>query len=121
TDHHHAADYHAEGKLSAATQIQDNTGVVSDNNTGIENAIKKKTDEQRRKYQLGKAIAAGTQPIPEDLLPKGEKQPTPLEISKAFAYYEQTHAALEAAGGPAEVARWEGMIAGKDSAGTLID
>lgn len=104
----HALDYAKEGKLDAATQVRDNTGVISDNTKGIELAINNMSAEQRSMYLHGQQLS------------RGEKLDnlTPEDKQKSRDYYKEMHAALKGAGNESEVKRWEDMIANKG--GTLV-
>ena len=100
-----ARDYAADGKLSVATQVHDNKG----NEQAIEAALHNMTDADRKKYLLGKAIAAGAAP---------DKSVSDADKMAAKAYYEKTYSAFDAAGNATEKALWEGLVTTPDN-GTL--
>lgn len=101
SDVKHAMDYAREGKLSAATQIRDNTGVVFDNAQGIELAINRMTDADRKMYTDGKALSES----------KTVAGISPEDASKARSYYENLHGALAKVANSTEMVKYENMIA----------
>ncbi|MBC7999289.1 MAG: RHS repeat protein, partial [Leptolyngbya sp.] len=117
TDLRHVQDYAEHGKLTAPTQVTDNTSKLGDNEEAIEHALSEMSDSERHSYMLGKQIANN-----ETL----EKPATETEKQKALDYYTKTHAALEYAAGAwysgdskiNELAKWEDMIAKKG--GSLV-
>ena len=109
SDVQHAMDYAREGKLSASTQIADNTGLVFDNAKGIELALQRMTDQERRMYVDGKTLASG-KPV-EGLSADDQK--------KAQDYYKTMHDALSKTANATEMIKYEDMIANKGD-GSLI-
>lgn len=96
----HALDFAKEGKLDAATQVQDNHHLFN-NNEGIELALKQMTPSERAMYQNGKLIAEG-------------KPPANLsgdDATKASQYYERMHTAMTNTGNSTDVSKWEDEIA----------
>jgi hypothetical protein len=96
----HALDYAREGKLDAATQIQDNHHIFN-NNDGIELAIKQMTPDERAMYQNGKLIAEGKPPA----------NVTGDAATQASQYYERMRTAMSNTGNSTDVAKWEDEIA----------
>ncbi|HEY9683481.1 MAG TPA: hypothetical protein V6C86_18025 [Oculatellaceae cyanobacterium] len=104
----HALDFAKEGKLDAATQVQDNHHLFN-NNEGIELAIKQMTPSEREMYQNGKLISEG-------------KQPANLsgdDATKASQYYERLHTAMTNTGNSTDVSKWEDEISTTSSKGSF--
>ncbi|CAN5507594.1 hypothetical protein BH11CYA1_BH11CYA1_17680 [soil metagenome] len=104
-----ARDFSADGKLSAATQVKENTGVLWDSNKGIELALSRMTDGERSDYRIGRQLSGDTSPLStqdSDRL----KAMSPAEKSAATGQYNTLRHSLEAAGNATELARWESMI-----------
>ncbi|MFA6557734.1 MAG: hypothetical protein WCT03_15060, partial [Candidatus Obscuribacterales bacterium] len=59
----HARDFSVDGKLSAATQVKENTGTVWDNNKGIELALTRLTDVERSDYRIGRQLSGDSTPL----------------------------------------------------------
>lgn len=104
----HALDYAESGHLATTSKVTDNTSWSGDNEQAIEQALKEMLPEERQAYMRGKMLAEGK---PIDGL-------SPQDAEKARTTYEKIHTALEAAGDPWEVAKWEDQIAVKG--GTLV-
>ncbi len=113
-DSKRAMDLAINGKVSAATEIEGNTGVIRTNKEGVENAIKNMSDEDRRQYEIGKALAS-KQPIAADL---NAGNMTDSDKKHAEYVYNSTHSALTGAGNDNQVAKWEDEIGNKN--GTLV-
>lgn len=109
SDFTHAMDYAREGKLSAATQIRDNTGFAFDNEKGVELAINRMTDHERKMYLDGKALTEGK--VVSGLDEEGQKA--------ARDYYTTVHEALKGTANDTEMVQYEDMIAHKDG-GSLV-
>lgn len=109
SDVRHAMDLAREGKLSAATQIRDNTGVMFDNSAGTELVIKRMTDQERKQYVDGKAISQGRE-VPGL---------SPEDAQRARDYYRNVHDALSNTANATEMLKYENMIATKGD-GTLV-
>jgi len=105
----HAMDYAREGKLSAATQIKDNTGFAFDNEKGVELAINRMTDRERKMYVDGKQLAEG-RPV-AGLDEQGRKA--------ASDYYKMVHDSLKEMANETEMIQYEDMIANKGG-GSLV-
>ncbi|HIA53382.1 MAG TPA: hypothetical protein EYN91_15060 [Candidatus Melainabacteria bacterium] len=105
----HAMDYAREGKLSASTQIKDNTGIAFDNEKGVELAINRMTDRERKMYVDGKALSAGNTIAGMD-----EQQQ-----KQARDYYKAVHDALKETANATEMVQYEDMIANKGG-GSLV-
>lgn len=101
-----ALDYVRTGQLDTATKIKLNTGIINDNEDAIKLTIATMTDEQRRSYQNGAALAE-----------KPEAGLTPEERQDR-SYYKELRSALESAGNERELREWEDLIRAKD--GTLV-
>lgn len=99
----HALDYAKYGKLSAKTQIEDNTSSVSsylNNNEGIELAIKSMSKEECELYKKGRDI----------FFNKYSKDRT-SEDKDAVAYYVDLHRTLQNTGSNAtNLTKWENMM-----------
>ncbi len=108
-DVRHAMDYAREGKLSAATQIKDNTGIAFDNEKGVELAINRMTDSERKMYVDGKSLLEGKTVAGLD--EKGQKE--------ARDYYTTVHDALKKTANETEMLQYEDMIATKGG-GSLV-
>lgn len=108
----HVRDYAEHGKLSVATQVDDNRSWLGDNEEAIEHSLANMSDRERQLYTTGRALSRNEQPAPEV---------TPEERKQAVDYYTKTHGALEKAAGKwfsgdsqiNELAKWEDMIAKK--------
>ena len=107
-DYRHALDYAQYGKLSAASQVLDDTVWYGDNEKDIEDTLSKLSDRERELYMKGKEIASS---------PTAATSPSDIE---ALFYYQKLHAALYGAAGKfyaygadAELGKWEDMIAVK--------
>jgi len=100
TDLVHALDAVNFGKLSAASQVRDNTGIVNDNEQAIELALSRMTDDERTLYRRGKELIA--KPGNGDKLSESDQQ--------AVNYYQDLRTALDRAGNKTELARWEDMV-----------
>lgn len=109
SDVSHAMDYAREGKLSAATQIKDNTGIAFDNEKGVELAINRMTDRERKLYMDGKALSEGK---PVAGLDEGGRK-------EARDYYTTVHDALKGTANETEMVQYEDMIAHKNG-GSLV-
>lgn len=96
-----AMEYARDGKMSAATQVRENTGFVFDNEKGVELAINRMTDRERKMYADGKAIAEG----------KSAAGLSDQEKTEASAYYKGLHDALEKTANATEMIKYEDMIA----------
>ena len=96
-----ATDYASKGKLDTSTQVTENTGAASifDNKDGIELALKRMTDEERKQYFVGKE------------LDKSQKTQLSSEESAAKAAYQKLHDALNHAVNPTQTVKYEDMIA----------
>jgi YD repeat-containing protein len=102
-------DYAQFGKLSVATEAQENKSLLGDNETAIEQSLKDMTDSEREAYRIGQALTIYNRP-------DGSAKDT-----AAREYYQKTHEALESAAGKwfssesskAELAKWEDMITTK--------
>ncbi len=108
-DVQHAMDYARDGKLSAATQVRDNTGIAFDNAKGVELAINRMTDGERKLYGDGKALAEG-KPV-AGLSDQDQK--------KSRDYYTDLHGALSKTANATEMIKYEDMIANKGD-GSLV-
>ena len=108
----HSLDLAKEGKIDAATQINDNAGVINwtTNDKGVESAIGSMTDAERSRYMLGKKIESGDKDSAKDLNDQQKQEAT--------AYYDKMHTALTSAGGDTAVKKWEDMIEHKG--GSLV-
>ena len=102
-DVQHAMDYAKEGKLSASTQIRDNTGLVFDNAKGVELAITRMTDGERKMYVDGKALTDG----------KTVAGLSPDDQKKSREYFGTMHDALSKTANATEMVKYEDMIAAK--------
>ncbi len=109
-----ALDLAKTGTVSAATEIRDNTGLVKTNKQGIENAINSMSEDDRRQYEVGKALAA-KQPIPAEL--HADKM-TDAQKHEATTFYNKTHEALKGAGNASQLTKWEDEIA--KPSGTIV-
>lgn len=98
----HAMDYAKEGKLDAATLVQDNTHLFN-NTKGIELAVKNLTDDERKMYDNGKALSTG----------QTVSGLSAADAQKAKDYYTRLHTALTSASNDTEVLKWEDMITNK--------
>jgi hypothetical protein len=96
-----AMDYAREGKMSAATQVRENTGFVFDNEKGVELAINRMTDRERKLYMDGKALSEG----------KAVSGLSKEETSEASAYYNGLREALAKTANASELIKYEDMIA----------
>ncbi len=105
----HAMDYAREGKLSAATQIRDNTGIAFDNEKGVELAINRMTDHERKMYIDGKALSEGKAVAGLD--EQGQRA--------SRDYYTTVHEALNKTANSTEMVQYEDMIANKGG-GSLV-
>jgi YD repeat-containing protein len=105
----HAMDYAKEGKLDAATQIEDNTHLIN-NDQGIELAIKSMSNDDRKLYQEGKTLSTGgtVANLSAD------------DSNKAKAYYTRLEAAIAASGNTTEVAKREDEISSTNGEGSLV-
>ncbi len=103
-----AMDYARDGKLSAATQIRDNTGIAFDNEKGIELALNRMTDRERKMYMDGKSLAEG----------KTATGLTTDQKKEAGDYYKSVHGALTKTANATEMIKYEDMIATKG--GSLV-
>jgi hypothetical protein len=99
----HVMDYAREGKLSAATQVRDNTGLIFDNAQGVELAINRMSDSERKMYSDGKTLSEN----------KSVAGMSPEDAGKARSYYDSLHGALAKVANPTEMIKYEGMIATK--------
>ena len=119
-EYRHALDYATRADLGTATQIRDNTGVLSDNNQGIELALKRMGERERSDYMIGRALSdSNFQLSPADKtrlagMSEGEK-------ASARGTYSEIDSALKAAGNDTEVAKWSSLISGKDNFVSTLD
>ncbi len=104
-----ARDFSADGKLSAATQVKENTGTVWDNNKGIELALSRMTDSERSDYRIGRQLSGDNTPLGTQDSER-LKAMSPAEKAAATGQYHTLRTSLEAAGNATELARWESMI-----------
>ena len=112
TNLQHVRDYAEHGKLSVATQVDDNRSWLGDNEQAIEHSLSTMSDRERQLYTTGRAIVRNEQPLPEG---------TAEQRQQSIDFYTKTHAALERAAGQwysgdsqiNEMAKWEDMIAKK--------
>jgi hypothetical protein len=102
----HVLDYVAKGKLKAATQVTDNTGVLVNNAEGIELAVNRMTPDERKQYVQGMQLAQGND------LPQLSAE----DKLQATNYYTNLHTSMIYASNESDVARWEGMIVSGDNA-----
>jgi len=105
----HARDFSVDGKLSAATQVKENTGTVWDNNKGIELALTRLTDVERSDYRIGRQLSGDSTPLSAQDSER-LKAMSPAERASASGQYHTLRTSLEAAGNATELARWESMI-----------
>jgi hypothetical protein len=96
-----AMDYAREGKMSAATQVRENTGFVFDNEKGVELAINRMTDRERKMYVDGKTISEG----------RAVSGLSAKEQTEASAYYTGLRDALAKTANATEMIKYEDMIA----------
>lgn len=108
TEMQHALDYAESGRLTTSSKVADNTSWSGDNEQAIEQSLKDMPPEERQAYMRGKMLAEGKQ---IDGL-------STEDAEKARKTYETIHKALEGAGDPWEVAKWEDQIAVRG--GTLV-
>lgn len=104
-----ARDFVKEGKLTAATQVRENTGTFIDNNQGIELALSRMTDDERARYRIGRHLAGKDQELSEADQKRLSAMPE-TEKTAASAYYKELRKSLEGAGNSTELARWESLI-----------
>lgn len=104
-----ARDFSVDGKLSAATQVKENTGTVWDNNKGIELALSRMTDSERSDYRIGRQLSGDNTPLGAQDSER-LKAMSPAEKAAATGQYHTLRTSLEAAGNATELARWESMI-----------
>lgn len=104
-----ARDFSVDGKLSAATQVKENTGTVWDNNKGIELALSRMTDSERSDYRIGRQLSGDNTPLGAQDSER-LKAMSPAEKASATGQYHTLRTSLEAAGNATELARWESMI-----------
>lgn len=104
-----ARDFVKEGKLTAATQVRENTGTFIDNNQGIELALSRMTDDERARYRIGRHLAGKDQELSEADQKRLSAMPE-TEKTAAGAYYKELRKSLEGAGNSTELARWESLI-----------
>ncbi|HEY9679679.1 MAG TPA: hypothetical protein V6C76_16875 [Drouetiella sp.] len=117
TDYNHVKDYAQFGKLSVASQVNDNTSWLGDNEKAIEKSLADMNDAERKSYDVGRKLAQNQQV--DDSLTSEQKQ-------QALDYYNKTHEKLQAAAGQwysgdsqvNELAKWEDMITSKG--GSLV-
>jgi hypothetical protein len=89
-----AMDLADKGQVSAANEIRASIGLFSADKKGIENAIGRMSEEERRQYIVGKALTGGS-PVPPEL--NGDKL-TDVQKEEDKQVYDTTHSALAAAG-----------------------
>lgn len=106
-----ALDYAEHGKLSAAQQVRDNTGVFhfTSNTNGIEAAIGAMTLAERQNYELGKGLSEGR--IVDTKVFDSDRR-------NALAFYEDLNGAMRAVGNQSELLAWEDQICNKG--GTIV-
>jgi hypothetical protein len=104
-----ARDFSVDGKLSAVTQVKENTGTVWDNNKGIELALSRMTDSERSDYRIGRQLSGDNTPLGAQDSER-LKAMSPAEKAAATGQYHTLRTSLEAAGNATELARWESMI-----------
>lgn len=101
-----ALDYAEHGKLSAARQVEANTGAFhfTSNTSGVEAALAAMTEDERDLYSLGRAQSQG-RPVDQAV--------TDATRQKALEYYNDLHGALQRVGNETEMIAWEDQIAHK--------
>ncbi|MCC7529770.1 MAG: hypothetical protein IT342_14700, partial [Candidatus Melainabacteria bacterium] len=106
-----ALDYAEHGKLSAAQQVRDNTGVFhfTSNTNGIEAAIGAMTADERQKYELGKAVNDGR---------AVDTAVSESDRGNALAFYKELNGAMHEVGNQSELLAWEDQIS--NQGGTII-
>ena len=108
TDSQHALDYAKFGKLSAATQIRDNTGSIgwTTDGKGLDQAVNSMNDAERKLYMTGKQLAEHPEKQIDGL--------SPADKLASQAYYKELHDAISQSGNATNVLKLEDMIATKD-------
>lgn len=96
----HAREIVAKGEVGLASKISDNLSWAGDNEKAIELELSKLSSDERHSYVVGRELAQG-----KDVDGVTEKQK-----QQALEFYKTTHDAIEKAGNPTEVARWEDLI-----------
>src|SRR5262249_967387 len=105
-----AIDFAKEGKLSTAEKIKENSGVVSNNDKAIEQALANMTDEERKAFVHGKELAAKG----------GDESKLSEQDKKDLKTYKDIHQAIIDSA-PADLLKpkkWEDMAEHKD--GSLV-
>ncbi|MDR3615556.1 MAG: FHA domain-containing protein [Candidatus Obscuribacterales bacterium] len=104
----HSVDILNEGKISAASQIADNTGTFkwTTNSKGVESAIAGMTDSERALYLSGQKLSNGDKASTAGM--------NDQQKADASAYYDKIHTALVGAGNETSVKKWEDQIEHKD-------
>ncbi|MBA3991943.1 MAG: hypothetical protein C0469_00350, partial [Cyanobacteria bacterium DS2.3.42] len=106
-----ATDYLKSGRLSVATEIKLNTSAGGDNEKAIDTALMQMSEKERIDYQKGKQLATS-----------GGDASTMSDADKAALFtYKDINSALNAAGYPYEVNRWESKITNSKDVSAFID
>jgi len=110
-----ARDYVKEGHLDVTTKVKDNTGIFSSNDKAIDTSISAMTKEEKEQYVRGKTVGATfpeyVQSGEDSVFNKAAYDKLKPDQKADYDKYRALHDAMETAGNPVKVARWEDMIA----------